>query len=322
LTRFSDSSLLVLVIVALVFWFGLTTERFFSAATAQALASQAPPAILLAAGMTIVLIAGGIDLSVGSVLGLSGAILGHLMVVRGWPAEAAVPGALATGLAIGVVNGLATVAFRVPSFIVTLGTLEIARAAAYLVTDSRTLYVGPGIEGMASASMGGVPVSFVLAVALAAGLDLVLRRTVFGRRLVAVGDSVRAVWASGVDPRPIQVASFAVSGLLASLAAVLQTSRLGAADPNAGVGFELAALAAAVVGGTSLLGGRGSALGSLLGVVVMAVLATGLAQGGASEPTKRLVTGLVIVAAVAADALRRRAQELPDPRALLASRGE
>ena len=303
---FRESRVLVLVFVALVATFGLTTERFFSAATAQALASQAPPAILLAVGMTLVLIAGGIDLSVGSVLGLSGAVLGHLMVVRGWPTEAAILACLATGLACGAANGLVTVALRVPSFIVTLGSLEIVRAATYLVTDSRTLYVGEPIEAVTASTLAGVSTSFVLAVVVVGFVDVLLVRTVFGRRLVAVGDSVRAVWATGVDPRPIQIATFAIAGLLAGLAAVLQTSRLGAADPNAGYGFELSAIAAAVVGGTSLLGGRGSAIGSLLGVLLMAVLATGLAQGGASEPAKRLVTGFVIVMAVAADALRNR----------------
>jgi ribose transport system permease protein len=303
---FRESGVLLLVLVALVAAFGSTTERFLSAATAQALANQAPPAILLATGMTLVLIAGGIDLSVGSVLGLSGAVLGHVMAVRGWPTEAAILACLATGFACGALNGLATVVLRVPSFIVTLGSLEIARAATYLVTDSRTLYVGESIEMVTASAVAGVSTSFVLAVVVVVVVDVLRVRTVFGRRLVAVGDSVKAVWASGVDPRPVQIAAFAIAGLLAGLAAVLQTSRLGAADPNAGYGFELSALAAAVVGGTSLLGGRGSAVGSLLGVLVMAVLATGLAQGGASEPTKRLVTGCVIVVAVAADALRRR----------------
>ena len=301
-----ESGILLIVLTAIVAAFALTTDRFFSVATAQALASQAPPAILLAGGVTLVMIAGGIDLSVGSVLGLSGAVLGRLMTSYGWPLEAAIAGCLMTGMACGLMNGLLIVLLRVPSFIVTLGTLEIMRAATYLVTESRTIYVGPAIETVAAASVAGVSASFLLAIVVVVFLDVALHRTVFGRRVVAVGDSPRAAWAAGVDPRPVQVATFAVSGLLAAFGAVLHTSRLGAADPNAGYGFELAAIAAAVVGGTSLLGGQGTALGSLLGVLVLAVLATGLAQGGASEPVKRLVTGSVIVAAVAVDALRRR----------------
>jgi ribose transport system permease protein len=296
---------LLIVLAALIAGFGLLSEHFLSMATARALASQLPASIILATGVTLVLIGGGIDLSVGSVLGLCGAVLGYLMVSWQWPAPAAIAACLVVGLVCGLVNGAITVAWSVPSFIVTLGMLEIARAACYLVTDSRTLYVGAPIEPIAAVGLAGVPLAFVAAVALVAVTDLVLLRTVFGRRIVAVGDNPRAAWAAGVDPRPIRAATFAIAGALAALAAVVHTSRLASADPNAGSGFELQAIAAVVVGGTSLLGGQGSAFGSLLGVLVIAVLAAGLAQAGAQEPVKRLVTGAVIVAAVAVDAWRR-----------------
>jgi ribose transport system permease protein len=297
---------LVLVLIALVAGFGLWTEHFLSMGTLRALASQMPASIVLATGVTIVLIAGGIDLSVGSVLGLCGAVLGHVMTTWGWPAGAAVAAGVGVGLGCGLVNGLVTVALSAPSFIVTLGMLEIARAACYLVTGSRTLYIGAPIEPIAAAGAAGVPLAFAGALLLVALVDIALRRTVAGRHLVAVGDNPRAAWAAGVDPRPVRVAAFAVAGALAGLAAVLHTSRLASADPNAGSGFELQAIAAAVVGGTSLAGGQGSAAGSLLGVLIIGVLAAGLAQAGAQEPTKRLVTGAVIVLAVAIDLWRRR----------------
>jgi ribose transport system permease protein len=297
---------LLIVLALLVAGFGLASEHFLSMATARAMASQLPASIMLATGLTLVLIAGGIDLSVGSVLGLCGAVLGYLMVSHQWPVPAAVAACLAVGLGVGLLSGCVTVAWSVPSFIVTLGMLEIARAACYLVTDSRTLYVGAPIEPIAAASVGGVSLAFVGAVLLVVATDLVLQRTVFGRRVVAIGDNPRAAWAAGVDPRPIRVATFAISGALAALAAVVHTSRLASADPNAGNGFELQAIAAVVIGGTSLLGGQGSAFGSLLGTLVIAVLGAGLAQAGAQEPVKRLVTGAVIVAAVAIDAWRRR----------------
>ena len=297
---------LFIVLMVLVAGFGLWTDHFLSVATLRTLAGQLPAGIVLAVGMTIVLISGGIDLSVGSVLGLCGAVLGYAMVAWGWPPAAAVALCLCAGLACGLVNGLVTVALSVPSFIVTLGMLEIARAACYLVTGSRTLYIGASIEPMASTVVGGVPLAFVGALLLVACVDVALTRTVPGRRLVAVGDNARAAWAAGVDPRPVRAGAFAVGGLLTALAAVLHTSRLASADPNAGSGFELQAIAAAVVGGTSLAGGQGRAAGSLLGVLIMGVLAAGLAQAGAQEPVKRLVTGAVIVLAVAIDAWRRR----------------
>jgi ribose transport system permease protein len=149
-------------------------------------------------------------------------------------------------------------------------------------------------------------VPFLGALALVVVGQVVLSRTVFGRYLVAIGTNEEAVRLSGIDTRPVKLAVFALSGLLAGAAGVVYTARLAAADPNAGIGFELSAIAAVVVGGTSLMGGRGSAVGSFLGVVVIAVLGSGLAQVGVEEPTKRFVTGLVIVAAVVADRYRHR----------------
>jgi len=200
------------------------------------------------------------------------------------------------------------VRWRVPSFIATLGMLEMARGATYLVTRSETQYLGERVEGLASASVLGLSIPFLAALGLVVAAELVLTGTVFGRYMVAIGTNEEAVRLSGVDPRPVKLAVFIVSGVLAAVAGVVYTSRLASADPNAGVGFELSSIAAVVVGGTSLMGGRGSVVGSLLGVAIIAVLGSGLAQAGAQEPTKRLVTGAVIVAAVLADHYRRSRQ--------------
>jgi ribose transport system permease protein len=150
----------------------------------------------------------------------------------------------------------------------------------------------------------GLSFAFVGALALVAVAELVLTRSVFGRYAVAVGTNEEAVRLAGVDPRPVKIAAFALAGVLAAVAGLVYTARLGAADPNAGTGFELQAIAAVVVGGTRLVGGHGSVVGSFLGVLIIAVLGSGLAQAGAEEPTKRLVTGAVIVAAVVADRFR------------------
>jgi ribose transport system permease protein len=147
-----------------------------------------------------------------------------------------------------------------------------------------------------------------VALAAAAGGQIVLSRTLFGRYVVAIGTNEEAVRLSGIDPRPIKWIVFALSGLLAGLASVVHTARLASADPNAGSGLELQAIAAVVIGGTSLMGGRGSVVRSLFGVVIIAVLGTGLAQMGAAEPVKRLITGCVIIAAVVIDRYRNRGQ--------------
>jgi ribose transport system permease protein len=294
------------VLVGLVAAFSLATERFFSLATFRTIANQVPEGVIVAVGLTFVLMIAGIDLSVGSVLGLASAVLGLAMLRLGGGLLLGGLLAVLTGLACGALNGLLTVRFAVPSFIVTLGMLEAARGATYLITRSQTQYVGARVETLAEGAVLGLSVPFLAAVGLVALGQFVLSRTVFGRYAVAIGANEEAVRLSGIDPRPVKVAVFMLAGALAGLAGIVNTARLGAADPNAGIGFELQAIAAVVVGGTSLMGGRGSVVGSFLGVLVIAVLASGLAQAGAQEPTKRLVTGVVIAGAAIVDALRRR----------------
>ncbi|NQT52929.1 ABC transporter permease [bacterium] len=297
---------MAVVIVALILVFSLLARNFFQAATFRTIANEIPDRVIVAVGMTFVLIIAGIDLSVGSVLAVSSAVLGVCMAEYGWPLALAIPACLAVGLACGAANGLVSVGWRIPSFIVTLGMLEVARGAAYLVTGSRTQYIGSRIEVVADASVLGLSVPFVLALAIVAAGQFVLSRTVFGRHLIAIGTNEEAVRLSGIDPRPRKLAVYMLCGLLTALAAVVHTSRLASANPNAGVGFELEAIAAVVIGGTSLMGGRGSVVRSFLGVVIIAILSSGLNQLGAQEPTKRVITGAVIVAAVIADHYRHR----------------
>ena len=294
------------VLVGLVAAFSVATERFFSLATFRTIANQVPEGVIVAVGLTFVLVIAGIDLSVGSVLGLTSAVLGLAMLRLGVGVLLGGLLAVLTGLLCGALNGLLTVRFAIPSFIVTLGMLEVARGATYLITRSQTQYVGARVETLAEGAVLGLSLPFLAAVGLVALGQFVLSRTVFGRYAAAIGTNEEAVRLAGIDPRPVKVAVFMLAGALAGLAGIVNTARLGAADPNAGIGFELQAIAAVVVGGTSLMGGRGSVVGSFLGVLVIAVLASGLAQAGAQEPTKRLVTGAVIVAAAVADAVRRK----------------
>ena len=296
---------LLIVLVVLILAFALGTGRFLTIATFRTIANQMPEAVVAAVGLTFVLVIAGIDLSVGSILALSSATLGVALTRHGLPLPLAVLAALVVGALCGGLNGILVVRWQVPSFIATLGMLEMARGATYLVTRSETQYLGERVEGLASASVLGLSIPFLAALGLVFVAELVLTRTVFGRYMVAIGTNEDALRLSGVDPRPVKLAVFIVSGVLAAVAGVVYTSRLASADPNAGVGFELSSIAAVVVGGTSLMGGRGSVVGSLLGVAIIAVLGSGLAQVGAQEPTKRLVTGGVIIAAVLADHYRR-----------------
>jgi ribose transport system permease protein len=301
----SDYLGLLVVLLLLFLVFGTLSERFFTLRTFTTVANQIPDLAVVAVGMTFVLIVGGIDLSVGSVLALASALLGVALSEWSYSLGSAAMMAIASGFLCGILNGAIVVSWPVPSFIVTLGMLEIARGAAYLVTGSRTAYIGAPIEPIGAPLPGlGLSPAFLAAIVLVIAGQFALSRTVFGRYAVAIGTNEEAVRLSGIDPRPTRVAVFALAGLLSGLGGVFHAGRLAAADPNAAVGLELSAIAAVVLGGTSLMGGRGSVVRSFFGVLVIAVLQSGLAQVGASEPAKRVVTGAVIVAAVIADSYR------------------
>ena len=295
------------VLSLLVVVFGLLSDNFFQTATFVSIANQIPDLTLIAVGMTLVLIVGGIDLSVGSVLALSAGVLGALMVDHRWSLWAAIPFCVLTGAACGLFNGSISVLAKIPSFIVTLGMLEIARGATKVVTHSETKYIGSAVEVIGE-PIAGILLSpaFLLAVMAVAGGQFLLSCTVFGRYCVAIGTNAEAVRMSGIRSAPYSITVFVICGMLCGVAGLTHTSRLSTADPNAAIGIELAAIAACVIGGTSLMGGRGNVVNSFLGVLIIAVLQTGLAQIGASDPMKQIVTGSVIVVAVLLDAIRSR----------------
>lgn len=306
--KFGEYLALFLIWMGLLVLFGILSENFLTVRTLNTLANRVPALTVVAAGMTLVLVVGGIDLSVGSVLGFCGAVLGCAMVGWGWPFWAASSLAVAVGLIAGMLNGMLSVGLGIPSFIVTLGMLEVARGLAYLTTDSQTKYIGQAVEGIVRPLPGlGVSPAFVCALLVIVAGQTVLTRTLWGRYVTAIGTNEGAVRLAGINPLWPKIMVFATLGLLTGLAAVFYTARLGSADPNAGVGLELSAIAAVVIGGTSLMGGRGSVVNSFFGVLIIATLEAGLAQIGATEPKKRVVTGLVIVVAVVLDAWRHRA---------------
>lgn len=298
---------MLLIWIAVIGFFALASDRFFSGSTFTSLAGQVPTLTVVAAGMTLVIITAGIDLSVGSLLGFAGAVFG-VAVLReesSFGLAGAVFLTLLAGAAAGLVNGAITVGLRVPAFIVTLGMLEVARGSAYLLTDSQTMYLSGRLESLARPLPGiGLQPSFLIAVMVVLILQFVLTRTVFGRRIIAIGTNEEAVRLAGIDPTGPRILVFVIAGLLVGLGALFYTARLGSADPNAGEGLELSAIAAVVIGGTSLMGGRGSVVNTFFGVLIIATLETGLAQIGASEPVKRVITGAVIVVAAVIDSLR------------------
>jgi ribose transport system permease protein len=301
---------LLAAILVLVGFFGLFAKNFLSITTLLTIANSIPDTTVVAVGMTLVLIAGGIDLSVGSVMALSASMLGLLLVDWKSPLWLAALGAIITGAFCGGLNGWISAFFRIPAFIVTLGMLEIARGAAYLLTDSTTKYVGSSLGWFSDPVAGlGVSVSFLIAIGVVVLGQWILHQTVLGRSAVAIGTNAESVRMAGVRTTPPLVYLYAICGGLCGLAAMMQSARLSTVDPNSGIGMELSAIAACVIGGTSLRGGQGSVFRTFIGVLIISILQTGLAQMGATDPIKRVVTGSVIILAVLLDSLRKRSAD-------------
>ncbi|MDR1827434.1 MAG: ABC transporter permease [Methylobacteriaceae bacterium] len=297
---------LLAVLVAMCILFGLLSKNFLSWMSFTTIANQIPALSVMAVGMTFVLIIGGIDLSVGSVLAFSGALVSVAMVQWGWSLPVGIALALFTGIACGTLIGLISVSLNIPAFIVSLGMLEIARGGAYLATGSRTEYIGADVAFFNDPLIGRITPAFVIAFIIVICGHIFLTRTVWGRKLIGIGTNEEAMRLAGINTFLPKVLVFTVMGLLSAVAALFEVARMEAADPNIAVGMELSVIAAVVIGGTSLVGGRGSVLASFFGVLIIAVLASGLAQIGASDPTKRIITGIVIIVAVVFDMYRTR----------------
>ncbi len=298
---------LLTALMLLIAFFSFATESFFQIGTARLIANQIPQLTLVAIGMTLVLVIGQIDLSVGSVMALCGAVLGVAMVRYDWTLLPAIIAALATGAACGWVTGAISIWFRIPSFIVSLGMLEIARGATRRLLESNTLTIGSDVAVISEPVAGiGLSPAFLIAIAAVVAVQFLLTSTVFGRYCIAIGTSAEAVRMSGIRTTPYAIGVFVISGLLCGLASLAPTSLMEAADPGAGIGIELSAIAACVIGGTSLMGGRGNAISTFLGVLVIAVLQTGLSRMSVEDANKQIVTGSVIIIAVLIDTVRRR----------------
>jgi len=294
----------------------LSDGLFLSPRNLVNLAVQASPVAVMACGMVLVIVARQIDLSVGSVLGFTGMVIAGLQVEGGllaaplpWPAALLAGLALAT--AIGAWHGAWVAYARLPSFIATLAGLLIFRGAAWLVSDGRTLApldesysrIGGGLSG----TILGVPLPVLVLAAVALGLHVLATRTRFGRHVFAIGGSPLAAKLAGIDVRSVTLRTFALSGALAGVAAVLTTARLGAGANSMGTQAELAVIAAAVLGGTSLSGGAGSVGGAVLGALWMQSLENGMVLLDVTSALRQVIIGFVLLAAVAADARSRGA---------------
>jgi ribose transport system permease protein len=291
--------------LCLVLW--VSTPFFLTVSNLLNIAEQAAIIAIVAVGMTFVIITGGIDLSVGSVLAFAGVVMASVLH-REVPLPLALAVALGTGLFCGLVNGALITVGRLPPFIATLGMMSVARGTALMFTEGRPVSGFSGsFRSLATGELVGIPVSVVIMVGVYVVAHFVLTRTKLGRYTYAIGGNEEAALLSGVNVRVYKAAVYGISGMLSGLAAVILTARLNSAQPIAGMMYELDAIAATVIGGTSLLGGEGTVVGTLIGALIMAVLRNGLNILGVSSFVQQVVIGSVIIAAVLIDMwLKRR----------------
>jgi ribose transport system permease protein len=295
-----ESGGLVVLLVA-VGVLTLASNEFLTAGNLSNLARQVAIFAIIAVGQLLVILTAGIDLSVGSVLGLSGAVTAQLLV-GGWPIVLAILVGVAIGGALGVVNGLLVAKVKLPPFIATLGMLGIARGIVLVITDAKTVQGLPeSFQTIANGTVLGIPNLLIIAALIVAAAWFVLNRTVFGRYIYAVGSNPESARLAGVPVQMVIISVYAISGLLAGVGGVLLTSRLGAGIPTAGTGFELNAIAACVIGGASLFGAKGSALGAATGALIMGVLNNGGNLLAINAFYLQIAIGVLILVAVGFD---------------------
>ncbi|HEY4075013.1 MAG TPA: ABC transporter permease [Herbaspirillum sp.] len=310
-------SLLVLGVV-----FSLTSDSFFSISNGLSVALQVTSIAFLGIGATCVIITGGIDLSVGSVLALSG-VIAAMAVKAGMPVPLGMLCGVITGAICGVCSGLCVTLLKLPPFIATLSMMLVARGVALEITGARPVsglpesfgtlgngallrIVKEGGGPFPDVVFPGIPYPVILMAILAVVVSIMLNRTTFGRHIYAVGSNTEAARLSGVQVARVKLVTYVISGALAGLAGCVLMSRLVTAQPNEGVMYELDAIASAVIGGTSLIGGIGTISGTAIGAFVIGILRNGLNMNGVSSFIQQIIIGLVILLTVWIDQMRNR----------------
>jgi ribose transport system ATP-binding protein len=296
----NPSIALLAAIVLVGLFFSIMQPAFLSTANIYVIAAQSAVVTLIALGMTLVIIGQGIDLSVGSGVALTAVMGGQVMVATGASPVATIVAVIGTGLALGALNGVLIAYLRVSAFMATLGTYALAAGAAIAISKGSSIIVtDPAILWLGSAStVGGIPVSAVLTVLAVCVFWILTRRTLLGRWLYAQGGNRTAAIASGIPVRRVEFLTYVITGLMVGVGSLITIGRVHSTQPLAGQGLEFAAITAAVLGGTSLAGGRGDVVSTSLGSIFVAVVASGLSFAGVEQSMIYVFTGAFVVAAV------------------------
>ncbi|SCM66956.1 ABC transporter permease [Donghicola eburneus] len=312
-------------LIAIIVIFSILSPFYFSVSNFLTMSSHVAIFGFLAIGMLLVILNGGIDLSVGSTLGLCGVVAGWLMqgvtieaagVILYPPVWAVVLLTLVLGAIVGAVNGVLIAYFKVPAFVATLGVMYVARGVALLMTNGLTFnnlagkpeLGNTGFDWLGFNRIANVPIGVIILAVLAISVGLMLSRSSFGRWLYASGGNARAAELSGVPVKRVQIAVYMMSGVCAAIAGLVLSSQLTSAGPTAGTTYELTAIAAVVIGGAALTGGRGTIRGTMLGAFVIGFLSDGLVIIGVSAYWQTVFTGAVIVLAVLLNSIQYKAK--------------
>jgi len=314
-----------IALIAVFAFFAFAAPNFLSAANMLIMSKHVALNAFLAIGMTFVIITGGIDLSVGSIVGLCGMVAGWLVLYGvdfgfGWSIQfntfEIVGIVIFVGIFVGMINGILITKLGVAPFIATLGTLYVARGSALLSSDGRTFpnlngnaeYGSDTFTSLGAGSLLGIPISIWMLIAVGLGAAYLATRTPLGRHIYAVGGNEKGAALSGVQVNKVKMFVYMFSGFCAAIVGLIISSQLVASHPATGETFELNAIAAAVLGGTSMSGGRGRIAGTIVGAFVIGILSDGLVMMGVSSFWQTVIKGLVIIAAVVVDQAQQRIQ--------------
>jgi ribose/xylose/arabinose/galactoside ABC-type transport system permease subunit len=283
----------------------MLSDRFLTINNLLNVTRQVSINAIISAGMTLVILTGGIDLSVGSVLALTGSITAG-MLYGGQAIFTAVLVGMAIGLALGIFNGLLITRGNIPPFIATLGTLTVARGLTLVYTEGRPITgMAETFRFLGGGYLGGIPVPVIIMALIFVTVYIILKKTRLGRYIYAIGGNEEAARLSGINTKQILISVYALSGVLAGFSGIIMASRLNSAQPTAGAGFELDAIAAVVLGGTSLSGGVGTIGGTLIGALIIGILDNGLNLLNVSSFYQQVAKGIVILLAVFLDKKRK-----------------
>lgn len=298
----NNGALVALVILCIAL--SIATPAFLSGGNMLNIGVQAATVAILAFGMTFVIVAAGIDLSVGSLAAISGMATAYLFSTSGMPGGVSLIAGLLVGTALGAINGVANAYLRLPSFIATLAMLSVARGLTLVISEGQPLAT-PDPVNFLGGNLGPVPMPIVVMAVMGLLASFILNKTVLGRSMYAVGGNIEAARLAGIPVKGIQVLVFALSGLFAAVGGLVLAGRLFTAAPQAASGYELDAIAAVVIGGASLSGGVGRISGTIVGALLLAIIRNGLNILNVSSFWQQVVIGLVIACAVCLDVLRR-----------------